>query len=144
MGPLRSLYEQEGDLERALVQQTPMVLRPVQISDCGKRCTNFGRSKACMYAAKWLAQEGGLGLLGEYRITKTLDRVCFHPTDTAYSALMGSSAMESTGQDVSAAEELVADQLVGDLEGQTRDIGGEGQASAETGLQHDFVGELQR
>lgn len=37
MGPVRSLYEQEGDLERALLQQTPMVLRPVQTSDCGER-----------------------------------------------------------------------------------------------------------
>lgn len=53
---------------------------------------------------------------------------------------MGSSAMENTDQDISAAEELV-----GGLEGQTRSLeGGERQASAERELRHDFVGELQR
>lgn len=53
---------------------------------------------------------------------------------------MGSSVAENTDQDMSAAEDLV-----GDLEGQTRNLGGgEEQASAERELQHDFVGELQR
>lgn len=52
--------------------------------------------------------------------------------------------MENPDQDISTAEGLVADQLVGDLEGQTRNLeGGEEQASAETELQHDFVDELQ-
>lgn len=41
MGPVRSLYEQEGELERAVMQKSsgggPLTLRPVQMSDCGKR-----------------------------------------------------------------------------------------------------------
>lgn len=41
MGPVRSLYEKEGDLERAFVKQTPMVLRAVHLSDCGERCIFF-------------------------------------------------------------------------------------------------------
>lgn len=46
MGPIRSLYEQEGDLERALLQPpggAPVMLRPVEMSDCGKRheCLGF-------------------------------------------------------------------------------------------------------
>lgn len=49
MGPVRSLYEQQGGLERAVMQQPsgggPVMLRPVQMSDCGKqshgvRCTH--------------------------------------------------------------------------------------------------------
>eukprot|EP00903_Cladosiphon_okamuranus_P007677 g7441.t2 len=79
MGPIRSLYEQEGDLETTLLQQTPVLLRPVQMSD----------------------------------------------TDAAYSALMGSTVMENPDQDISTAEGLVIDQLVGDLEGQTRNLEGE-------------------
>lgn len=45
MGPIRSLYEQEGDLERALLQPpggAPVVLRPVQMSDCGERQERLG------------------------------------------------------------------------------------------------------
>lgn len=41
MGPLRSLYEQEGELERAVMRQASgggaVMLRPVQMSDCGKQ-----------------------------------------------------------------------------------------------------------
>lgn len=40
MGPVRSLYEQEGELERAVMEQpsvgSPVMLRPVKMSDCGK------------------------------------------------------------------------------------------------------------
>ena len=49
MGPIRSLYEQEGDLERAL-QQPPegeaVTLRPVQMSDCGEQhcCLGVGQA----------------------------------------------------------------------------------------------------
>ena len=39
MGPIRSLYEEGGELESLGAQQTsegdPIILRPVQISDCG-------------------------------------------------------------------------------------------------------------
>ena len=41
MGPVRSLYEQQGGLERAVMQQPsgggPVMLRPVDMSDCGKK-----------------------------------------------------------------------------------------------------------
>lgn len=47
MGPLRSLYEQESDLERALLQQSSMAFRPVQMSDCGERCKH---SSECIYS----------------------------------------------------------------------------------------------
>lgn len=36
MGPVRSLYEREGELERVLTRG-PVMLRPMQILDCGKR-----------------------------------------------------------------------------------------------------------
>lgn len=49
MGPVRSLYEQEGDLESTLLQQTPVVLRPVQMFDCGERYWHFRQDvNACM------------------------------------------------------------------------------------------------
>lgn len=42
MGPIRSLYEEGGDFERAVAQDTsggaPIILRPVQLSDCGELC----------------------------------------------------------------------------------------------------------
>lgn len=45
MGPVRSLYEQERDLEGALLQHPSgggaVMLRPVQMSDCGERDTFF-------------------------------------------------------------------------------------------------------
>lgn len=72
MGPIRCLYEQEGDLETALLQQTPVVLRPVQMSDCGERHVHFSeRMHACSYLAGTRRKPGG----GEYRRTKT--HVCF-------------------------------------------------------------------
>lgn len=56
---------------------------------------------------------------------------------------MGGSTIENTDQDMSAADELVAGQLVGDLEGPAGKLGeGEGQACAERELQRDFVDEL--
>lgn len=38
MGPIRSLYEQEGELEKMVMQQgeTPVTLRAVRMSDCGE------------------------------------------------------------------------------------------------------------
>lgn len=40
MGPIRSLYEEGGDFERAVEQEAsggaPIILRPVQLSDCGE------------------------------------------------------------------------------------------------------------
>lgn len=48
MGPVRSLYEQERDLEGALLQHPSgsgaVMLRPVQMPDCGeleKRFVNY-------------------------------------------------------------------------------------------------------
>ncbi|CAM9242732.1 unnamed protein product, partial [Laminaria digitata] len=74
MGPVRSLYEQQGGLERAVMQQPsgggPVMLRPVQMSDC----------------------------------------------DTAYSTLMGNSAALNTDQESkSMCDELVGNELIGDL-----------------------------
>lgn len=39
MGPLRSLYECEGELEKVITQRptgTLSIIRPVHMSDCGK------------------------------------------------------------------------------------------------------------
>lgn len=48
MGPVRSLYEQQGGLERTVMQQTsgggPVILRPVQMSDCGKQSHGVRRT----------------------------------------------------------------------------------------------------
>lgn len=72
-------------------------------------------------------------------------------TDTAYSALMGSSVALNTDQDqVAVTDELVGDENVGVLDGQTRKLGvthveagaGEGQPCAERESQEDFVEEL--
>lgn len=74
-----------------------------------------------------------------------------HATDTAYSALMGSSVALNTDQDqVTVTDELISDEIALDLDGQTRKLGvahveagaGEGQPCAERESQEDFVEEL--
>lgn len=58
---------------------------------------------------------------------------------------MESSTIENTDQDISAADDLVADQLVGDMKEQTMQLEeGEGRVCAKRELQHGFVDELQR
>lgn len=63
MGPVRSLYEQQGGLERAVMQQPsgggPVMLRPVQMSDCGKhlhgvrQTHRLSKSLKVSYSCRW-------------------------------------------------------------------------------------------
>lgn len=70
MGPVRSLYEQQGGLERAVMQQPSgggsLMLRPVQMSDCGKQSHGVRRehrlqsSLKLLYRCHWSSWNGSL------------------------------------------------------------------------------------
>lgn len=160
MGPVRSLYEQERDLEGALSQHPSGMLRPVQMSDCGERDKRFVYDRKCVRLVYWSSSTGIKRCTIERFVCIARLLVCIltlawyfctRATDTAYTALMGSSVALNTDQDqVAITDELISDEIVEGLDRQTRELGasrvetgaGEGQPCAERESQEDFVEEL--